>query len=400
MIDYEKMISLNGIALNLTDACNLKCIYCFVKQNPHYMSLQVAKDAMDFAVKHSQSEKLKVLLFGGEPLLMWEQVIVPLIDYAQKEKNYNCSFSITTNGTLLSQEKLDFMREHNIELLLSMDGNKETQDHNRPFKNENKSSFDILQTKIPLILNLFPLVTMRSTFVSDNVNKIFDNIMFAKSMGFKHISSFPNELVDWSEDSSDLLKQEIMKYMLYFINAYSKEDLPEDFIRWLPFYDGLKQLEDIKKEILKKSDYKLIGMKTCGLGLTNMAVNYEGDIFGCQELVSYGKENNLYHIGNIYTGLDKDKHLSLLNSYIDHELISEDPEMCQNCIKKRICNKGYCHANSYLRFGKPFKKNRIKCLFDIYLISAANFAYTVLSKSESDNVFKREIVKKVQVTTF
>jgi len=41
----------NGIFLNLTDECNLRCRYCFVAKHPHYMTLQTAKDAINMLVE-------------------------------------------------------------------------------------------------------------------------------------------------------------------------------------------------------------------------------------------------------------------------------------------------------------------------------------------------------------
>ena len=59
--------------LNLTDACNLACRYCFVEQQPHFMTLDVAKDAVKFLVnnfnqlKHEENDVMVITYFGGEP---------------------------------------------------------------------------------------------------------------------------------------------------------------------------------------------------------------------------------------------------------------------------------------------------------------------------------------------
>ena len=38
--------------LNVTDACNLACRYCFVEQHPHYMTLETAKKCVDFLISN------------------------------------------------------------------------------------------------------------------------------------------------------------------------------------------------------------------------------------------------------------------------------------------------------------------------------------------------------------
>jgi uncharacterized protein len=74
---------------------------------------------------------------------------------------------ITTNGTLLTKDRIDFLYEHQITPLLSMDGNKNTQDYNRPCKNCNKSSFEMVNKNIPYLLKKFPNTTFRMTIYED-----------------------------------------------------------------------------------------------------------------------------------------------------------------------------------------------------------------------------------------
>ena len=81
--------------LNVTDNCNLACRYCFVEQHPHYMSLQTAKDAIDYLENNYIYKKehlgidipIHITFFGGEPMLMYNEIIVPLTEYVQ---TYNC----------------------------------------------------------------------------------------------------------------------------------------------------------------------------------------------------------------------------------------------------------------------------------------------------------------------
>ena len=51
-----KLPEISSAFLNLTNACNLACRYCFVKQSPDYMSYQTAKDAADFLAANAEAE--------------------------------------------------------------------------------------------------------------------------------------------------------------------------------------------------------------------------------------------------------------------------------------------------------------------------------------------------------
>jgi sulfatase maturation enzyme AslB (radical SAM superfamily) len=155
------------IMLNVTDACNLACRYCFVEQHPHYMTLDIAKKAVDWTYKNYMIKKSKKLLlykdekpdinfFGGEPMLMYNSIIVPLIEYIEKKYPNIFTFGMTTNCTLLTQESIDFFYEHRMgHILCSIDGAEKTQCYNRPCKNGDNSS-KLIEKNIKYLLEKFP----------------------------------------------------------------------------------------------------------------------------------------------------------------------------------------------------------------------------------------------------
>ena len=67
---------------------------------------------MDFLIEHSANrENLEVDFFGGEPLMAWETV-VETVKYArsiEKQHGKNFRFTITTNGMLLDDVKIDYL---------------------------------------------------------------------------------------------------------------------------------------------------------------------------------------------------------------------------------------------------------------------------------------------------
>ena len=91
------------------------------------MTLDIAKDSVDFLININKdnNELLFITFFGGEPLLCWDSIILPLIKYC-KETGRKFKYDITTNGILLTEEKLKIMKDNNFDILLSMDGGKNT----------------------------------------------------------------------------------------------------------------------------------------------------------------------------------------------------------------------------------------------------------------------------------
>lgn len=106
-----------------TQACNLKCKYCFVDRTPRdVLSLSYLKKAASFCNKIS--------FFGGEPLLVWKDMERYLETLKSIwKKNLRCH--LTTNGTLLDSEKVSKMASVNMSYLVSLDGPRELTDENR-----------------------------------------------------------------------------------------------------------------------------------------------------------------------------------------------------------------------------------------------------------------------------
>ena len=131
-----------ALCLNIAHDCNLRCKYCFADEGEYHgrralMSEEVGKAALDFLVKNSGSRRnLEVDFFGGEPLMNWE-VVKKIVEYGrsiEKEANKNFRFTITTNGTLLTDEILDYVNKEMGNIVLSIDGRKEVNDFMRPRK--------------------------------------------------------------------------------------------------------------------------------------------------------------------------------------------------------------------------------------------------------------------------
>ena len=316
-MNYNKdFLPITNICLNITETCNLNCRYCFTEQREHTMTLQVAKDTAKWLYDNAKiTNELNgssiipmINFFGGEPTLCYESIIVPLVEWIA-EQGWQFKYGITTNGILLTQDKIDFFIKHNIGVLLSADGAKNTQDYNRPFKNSNNSSFDILNKNIPYLLEKMPNTTFRSTIIPDTANYFFENIIYAASMGFKHSFAIINEFEKWSEENRYILEQELFKYSLYLIDCFAEN---KDFIHFHPLEKAFQQVVSIyfnRINNIENENYYNINCKQCGFGNGYGSVNYAGDIFTCQEVASR-KERELFAIGNIYTGINYTKLLN------------------------------------------------------------------------------------------
>ena len=176
---------IKALCLHVAHTCNLNCSYCFASQGKYQgeralMSFEVGKQAFDFLIANSGTRRnLEVDFFGGEPLMNWD-VVKQLVAYArsiEKEHNKNFRFTLTTNGVLLDDEIIDFLNKEMSNVVLSLDGRKEVNDHFRRDYAGN-GSYDKIVPKFQRLVekregkNYY----VRGTFTHNNVD--FTNDLF------------------------------------------------------------------------------------------------------------------------------------------------------------------------------------------------------------------------------
>ncbi len=363
----------SGGCLAITDNCNLQCHYCFVEQHPKNMTLDMAKQAVDFLYNNYQIKKQNnfyispldpfINFFGGEPTLLWDEIIVPLTLYIEK-KYENFHIGITTNGTLLNEEKIKFLNEHKISILLSIDGDKTTQDLTRPCKDKT-SSFDKIIKNIPLLLQYQPNIVFRATVSQENVDQLFHNFLFAKSLGFKEWFFSPNEREKWSEDNLITLEEQVNKIFQYYLLLF-QNNINVDFYSSL-IDNSFRQAINIYDFLLLNNNLKInkipIYFSRCGIGTGTISINCDGDIFGCQEQNSRNNSNFIFKIGNLKDGINKDKQLKLIQSFINSDIKCENPKVCDNCKFSNECRVHMCPSTCYDLFNSFNQKTEVACRY-------------------------------------
>lgn len=380
--------------LNVTDDCNLQCRYCFVEQHPHYMTLDVAKTAVDWLYNNYQKKKelqalkeknIFINFFGGEPLLCYDSIIVPLVEYTNEKYPNHFKFGITTNGTLLDERKLKFLKDNNFGLLLSIDGNKETQEFNRPHKNLNYSSFELVKSNLDQILEVFPYTLMRATIYPLTVQHLYENFLYLESIGCKCFSMVPDLRHShlWTPEKIEILKNEIMKIYLYQINKFLNN---EPTIGIYPINDYLGFLinhycyeDENSEQSLERVIYR------CGLGNIGCSIAWDGNIYGCQEQPSRDNKN-IFLIGNVFDGgIDIQKHNILLSSYISDKEKLDKKNECQECSLKDFCQNAYlyCPSQNFDLFNNMWHSQDIECILKKYYVLNSILLIQIISSCKN-----------------
>ena len=349
---------IKAMCLHVAHTCNLNCSYCFASQGKYHgdraiMSLEVGKRAFDFLIENSGTRRnLEVDFFGGEPLMNWD-VVKELVRYARSiegKYNKNFRFTLTTNGVLIDDEVIDFVNREMSNVVLSLDGRPEINDHFR--KNyAGLGSYDLIVPKFKRLVekrggkNYY----MRGTFTHNNVD-FTNDILHMADLGFTELSmepvvcppGDPYALTD--EDLPKLLQQ--YELLAFEMIKRKREGRPFTFYHYML---DLKHGPCIYKRITG-----------CGSGTEYMAVTPWGELYPCHQFVGDEK----YSLGNIWDGV---KNLEIQNEFRSCNSYSR-PE-CRDCWAKLYCSGG-CAANAYhatgsingvYKYGCELFKKRIEC---------------------------------------
>lgn len=357
--DYKNNSNvIKALCLHVAHTCNLNCSYCFASQGKYQgdravMSFEVGKQAFDFLIAHSGTRKnLEVDFFGGEPMMNFD-VVKQLVAYArsiEKEHNKNFRFTFTTNGVLLDDDVIDFLNKEMHNVVLSLDGRKEVNDHFR--KNyAGEGSYDVIVPKFQRLVEKRggKGYYVRGTFTHNNVD--FTNDLFhMANLGFTELSMEP--VVCPPEDPYALTEEDLPKLFEQY------EILAKEMIRrkkegrGFTFYHYMLDLKN------GPCIYKRI--TGCGSGTEYMAVTPWGELFPCHQFVG----NPDYSLGNIWDGVTRPE---VQNKFRSCNAYAR-PD-CRDCWAKLYCSGG-CAANAYnatgsingiYKYGCELFKKRIEC---------------------------------------
>jgi len=107
------------LVLWLTTACNLRCRYCYRKEDDHaIMSKEVARTALFLAAQSGLP--FHVQLAGGEPTL--EPDMIEFVGRTVRDAHWPATLAMQTNGTLWERDMIELCRRYDIGIGVSVDG--------------------------------------------------------------------------------------------------------------------------------------------------------------------------------------------------------------------------------------------------------------------------------------
>lgn len=325
-LDYMLNNRLGMLTLQVTHQCNFRCSYCTYtyggdslhrSHSADRMTWEIAKTAIDFYANRTRDKKgINIGFYGGEPLLEYD-LIKKCIEYANKLfRGKNLTYNLTTNGSLLDAEKLIYLVDNNVTILISLDGPKEIHNKNRKLASNGGGSFDVVYSNLMALMKDYPEYYNKLMY-----NSVVDTALDCSSIqNFFNCDNFDMKMVRTSFVTPVYGNDQVYNDDFYLYNEY------ETFKGFLAL-TGIIDIEDLTMfgkvvvgDIMKYQKNEMDSFLElpdeathggpCKPGITRLFIDIKGDILPCEKVNEFVDE---MRIGNIYDGYDIEKVLNLVN---------------------------------------------------------------------------------------
>jgi uncharacterized protein len=346
---------LNGLqsthlVLMVTEECNLRCRYCaysgiYENQRVHshnIMSKEIAKKAIDLYFDHFWKVKQNnvaanpsIGFYGGEPMMNFE-LIKFAIEYANSFYTGEINYTITLNATLLTEERMDYLVENDVNMVFSLNGDKEENDRSRVFP-DGEGTYDIIMKNVNHLRTRHPEYYQRNFAISavfDSGTDIISIDSFFSQEKFADVPISPSMVskaygnwYDQFDAESKRRFSEQLKFLKEKFYTAKKSNISSSyFIRGL-FNSML--LTILTRRIGGNSPSFVPFTRPCVPGV-KIAVDYLGKLHVCE------KVNFSRPIGDVTTGIDVNRVNDMLDTYINALA-----DKCTNCPVSRLCSVCY-----------------------------------------------------------
>lgn len=371
-----------NISLFLAQECNMRCVYCY-GGGGHYagkgmMTEETAFRAVDWLMENSKkAESVSISFFGGEPLMNFSLMrkIVPFAKRQGMKKGKQVFFSITTNGSLLNEEIITFLKEEKIRTFISFDGPSEYQNSQRPFKN-GKGSYNKVSANIQKLRAVIPHLTGRATLCGEadpfRVKEGMERAGFTTCF----ITKASPVLLNTKLADIPSAREEALQRMLAFNRKETEQLLAAIRARAIDknYLPGLLY-------VMAEMDFGQKRYYGCGIGKGMVAISANGDIYPCHRFVGIEE----LRLGNI-----ADYHIEGLNDYW-RAVVDHLPE-CWSCWARYFCGGG-CFYNNKAHTGDMHRPESLYCRETKAMFEGLIHLFCDLSKDDKE--FLKGIIKYV-----
>jgi uncharacterized protein len=328
----KKSTHIAVLKIQLGLSCNYSCDYCSQKFVERADSTS-AKDIDAFLEKlnvleFSEEIGLAVEFWGGEPLVYWK-TLKPLAE-AIKERVPYAKFSIITNGSILTEEIIDWLMMLDFAVSISHDGPGQSVRGPDPFDDPEKK--ELILGFYRMMSRLKKSISFNSMLSKNNQSRKAIHDWFINLTGNPQIVLGEGTLVDaYDEDGiGNSLTTKAEHFM--FRRTTFREIIAND--GYIGFQAIIDKIDNFTRAVLSQSQAKYLGQK-CGMDNEHvLSVDLKGNVITCQNVsaAETGKNGQPHLSGN----LDDYSNVAITTS--THWSKRDE---CPNCPVLHLC-KGAC----------------------------------------------------------
>lgn len=339
------MENVKHITLTLTEACNLRCVYCYeAYKNTRNMTFEKAVEILDTELNaDDEFDYVEIAFHGGEPLLEYE-LLHNICEYVWAHSyKHNYYFFATTNGTQLTDAMKQWFSENSYRIMLglSLDGTPLVHNHNRS-NSYSKIDFDFF-------IKHWPQQPVKMTISDFTVNYLSSSIQHIHELGFQVTANFAFG-IDWSSTNLDRLDAELANLVEYYL-----------------------QHPELEVCSLLNQSFQNIGahfQRWCGAGTSMRVYDVDGKLFPCHFFQGFA------------IGDEKSKASESIDFRDDRLFINNT---CKECVLLPMCPT--CYGFNFASTGDIAKRDEGICELTKHCVLAASYlAYQRLKQQDNDQL--------------
>lgn len=314
-----------GLTINPTLDCNLRCWYCYETHCKGTMMspavIEALKLLIDKKISDGRIKQFSISFFGGEPLLGWDNVVMPLLRYGvERCSKHGVEFrsGFTTNGVLLTKNRLDDLTSiglSNTSFQISIDGNRTLHDNSR-VNGAKHPTYDRIMANVALAAAKGFHVSLRFNYTPNTIDAFTDVLVDLEKLPIDSrkniVCNFHQVWQTIDDNQESQIRHRVEKVAAFFHESGFESNSEHTYYRYVCYGDR-----------------------------TNHAVvNYNGDLYKCtaREFSPSTREGVLTHDGE----------LKWNSRFTDRMAIKYADKACRECSIMPVCNGG-CSQNKIER---------------------------------------------------
>ena len=363
----------SAVYFNPTERCNFNCTYCYIPENIRKNGITMTREKVVEALSKLREffrsslpagVKPQIIFHGSEPMIAKDAVFRAIEDFQN-----DFVFGIQTNGSLLDDEAISFLKEHNVGIGLSLDAPDEViADKARKNWNGHGAFRHIVR-----VLNLlagYPSYNVITTVSKLNVHTLPQMVDFYADHGVGMVMFNP---VRCTQKGGRELKPDDDILARYFFEAL---DRTQEIFAKRNFKIVVVNFANVLAGILGPTTRRLMcDISPCGGGRCFFAISARGDMFPCSEFVGFSE----FCGGNIFSGSINEALMSNPFQIVTSRKV-ENFEPCNKCAIRHFCGAP-CPAEVYSLNGNI----NTPAPYCSFYEEQVRYAFRVIAKGEELN---------------